>query len=487
MQGFTIFKRLSLSYLTLSLIVIFMGIYTTWRLDQLNRISSSLSAVDSEIISLVNHTKDKFLSQARFGRKYMVSQDQDFHDQFLQTKKIIYEQFDKIEQHLDNPTKENVFKPLQDNYQKYLTISRNEFSTVDKEASSIPWKLQEDKEQLFNKIISELDHINQLTKARMNTKIDTSNSIASQALKLNISAILIALVMTIIIAYFNARTINRPILSLMQGTRKIANKEFDKTLEISSPPEIKDLADSFNHMSSRLQELDQMKEGLIAHVSHELRSPLTSIKEASNLLLEGDLKESSKNQHNLLLIIQEECASLISKVNNILDLSHMESGMAEFQMQEIGIAPLAEKSIAKMKPIADKKGIILEMNLPEQLPKVYIDSEKIHQVIINLLDNALKFSSSQGKVTLSAQGKDEYNKKKGSQKMLEICVSDNGCGISEKDQTEIFDKFKKVHGKGTGLGLSIAKNIVTAHGGNIWVKSEPGQGSSFCFTLPVSS
>ncbi len=482
MKGFTIFKRLSLSYLALSLIVVFMGVYTTLRFEQLNRITSSISAADSEVIRIVNKTKDNFLSQVGFERKYIVSKDKDFYQQFMESQQIINRQLDEMASLLDDKKKETLFTSLQGSYQKYISRCRNDFNSTGKGSDSV------DKEQLFTQFIDKLDQMKEMTKADIKTKIETSNEIGAQALRLNILATLAIIVMTVIIAFFNARTINRPILSLMQGTRKIAKKEFDTPLTISSPPEIKELADSLNFMCSRLRELDQMKEDFISHVSHELRTPLTSIKEATSLLVGENLKEKpSKEQDNLMLIIQEECERLIQAVNSMLDLSRMEAGMMEFQMYRYSLYPLVEKSVAKIKPIADKKEIMLDWHLEQGLPEVFIDWGKIDQVIVNLLGNALKFTASKGKVILSVYRKESTEKRRPSQEMVEICVSDNGCGISQKDLTEIFDKFKKVHGKGTGLGLSIAKNIVTAHGGQIWVRSEPGQGSSFFFTLPACS
>ena len=157
-------------------------------------------------------------------------------------------------------------------------------------------------------------------------------------------------------------------------------------------------------------------------------------------------------------------------------------------MEKYNLFHLIERSVSNIRPIAESKGINLEVNIGGRLPPVNIDGERIGQALGNLLDNAVKFTTQGGKVTFAATLKDTdaldhfLNNKK---KFVEVSVSDTGCGIPKENIKEIFDKFKMLHGKGTGLGLYIARHIINAHGGDIWVKSEQGRGSTFSFTLPV--
>ena len=197
-----------------------------------------------------------------------------------------------------------------------------------------------------------------------------------------------------------------------------------------------------------------------------------------------------KKQRRVLGIIEEECERLINSVNKILNLSRMDAGMMDYHMERCNLSPLIEMSALKIRPIAERKGINLEVDLDGSLPPVNIDGERICQVLDNLLGNALKFTPEGGRVMVSASFKDGKmsgrfrNKGKG---LIGVSVSDTGCGIPRESIVEIFDKFKKLHGEGqgTGLGLYIARCIVNAHGGDIWVESEPGKGSAFSFTLPV--
>jgi two-component system sensor histidine kinase GlrK len=315
-----------------------------------------------------------------------------------------------------------------------------------------------------------------------------SGKIGSQASRVAVIITIASVVMAILIAFFNARTINRPIVLLIKGTREIARGKFGKHLKIPSPPEINELADAFNHMCDRLKELDEMKADLISQISHELRTPLAVIREAVSLHFDCISTGSMEKQRRLLGIVGEECERLITSVNKILNLSRMDAGMMDYHFEEFSLSQLIEMSISKIRPIAERKRISLDVNLAGRLPHASIDTEKIGQVLDNLLDNALKFTPEGGKVSIRASLEDRKtsegysNNEKG---LIEVSVSDTGCGIPEENIQDIFDKFKKLHGKGTGLGLYIAREIVSAHGGDIWLKSEEKKGSTFFFTVPV--
>ncbi len=206
------------------------------------------------------------------------------------------------------------------------------------------------------------------------------------------------------------------------------------------------------------------------------------------LLFNGNSTRFSKKEYKLISIIEEECERLINSVNTILDISRMDAGMTDYNMEKYNLFHLIERSVSNIRPIAESKGINLEVNIGGRLPPVNIDGERIGQALGNLLDNAVKFTTQGGKVTVAATLKDTdaadhfLNNKK---EFVEVSVSDTGCGIPKENIKEIFDKFKMLHGKGTGLGLYIARHIINAHGGDIWVKSEQGRGSTFSFTVPV--
>jgi two-component system sensor histidine kinase GlrK len=345
-------------------------------------------------------------------------------------------------------------------------------------------RYQEEKDSLVDKFNQKLRKITNIARLDRDKKIYTSSQISSNILKVSTITVVLVVIIGILISFFNTKSINRPILLLQEKSNEIAVGKFEKIPDITSPPEIKELADQFNIMCERLKELDELKLDFISHISHELRTPLTAIKEASSMLLEGVFAARQEKQHELMAIVKEECERLINSVNRILDISCMEAKMMEYHFRECSLIPVVQKSVLKLAPIALRKEINLELKPTNDLPLVKIDGERISQVLENLLGNALKFTPNRGAVTICVSCK---NGKKG---FVEIAVSDTGNGILKENLENIFDKFKRIDSgketvRGTGLGLSIAKYIIDAHGGKIWAQSEPGKGSTFFFTLPV--
>jgi two-component system sensor histidine kinase GlrK len=278
-----------------------------------------------------------------------------------------------------------------------------------------------------------------------------------------------------------ARSITRPIAILKNKTREIAKGRFEGDLRLSSPPEIGELAASFNLMCRRLSELDKMKTDFFASMSHELRTPLTSIKEGTGLLLEGVGGATTEKQRKLLTILAEESNRLIGLVNSLLDFSKMEAGMMTYSFEKASLAPLIKKAVGEITPLVEAKGIQLETEVADVLPTVKLDRERILQALRNLIGNAIKFTPKAGRVKVSAR---PVNGK------VEVSVRDTGPGIAAENLKTIFDKFQQGNSagafsaNGTGLGLAIAKHIIISHGGEIWVENQLDQGSTFIFVLP---
>ena len=473
----TIFKRFVISYLVIILLIIFLGVYTALRLNQLNQIINYMISVDSATIKLTEELSDAILTQVGFEEKYLISKDKDFYQRFWEIRDYISKNIRKLRYIADTTKKRKLVKEIKKVYDSYLFLFKDALYDSNKE------EYQLRKQKIISEISQKLKEIANIARLDRDKKMQMASDISLQVIKVTTITAAIGLIMVILISFFNTRNINRPILLLKEKTKEVARGKFGSPLNISSPPEIKELTNSFNTMCERLKELDEMKKDFISHLSHELRTPLTAIKEASNMLLEGVFKDVPEKQYELFSIIKEECERLINSVNRILDLSRMEAGMMTYNFKTASIIPIIKKSVTKLIPLAQKKKIDIELNLSDKISLTKIDEEKIAQVIENLLDNALKFTLEGGKVIITAM-----ENEKG---MIEVSVADTGCGIPKDDLEKVFDKFKRIESgwvavRGTGLGLSIAKHIITAHGGQIWVKSEPGKGSVFYFTLPVS-
>ena len=234
------------------------------------------------------------------------------------------------------------------------------------------------------------------------------------------------------------------------------------------------------HDITELRRLERVRQDFVANVSHELRTPISSIKGYAETLLEGAINDKA-NAKDFVEIIYRDSERLAKLIDDILDLSRIESDKMKMALLPTDFAGTLERSIAIMAKQAKAKLIAVKMDLPESLPKILADEARISQVLINLLDNAIKYTKEGGSVTVSARPKDKY---------IQIDVSDTGIGIPEEDISRIFERFYRVDKArsrelgGTGLGLSIVKHIVQAHDGEVWVKSLVGHGSTFSFIIP---
>ncbi len=230
--------------------------------------------------------------------------------------------------------------------------------------------------------------------------------------------------------------------------------------------------------NKKLRELDRMKSNFVANVSHELKNPLTNIKDALSIIVEGTAGEVNKEQERFVAIAARNTDRLYRLVVDILTLSRIEAGKVEPRIEDVDLAVLLEDVIEDFTRELARKELTLDKNIQHDLGTVPADEDKITEVIINLLTNAIKYTPVRGLITVKLTGTRE-----------EVCceIADNGPGISKENQKKIFDKFERITAEkqeGAGLGLPIARELVHLHQGKMWVVSFPGKGSRFVFTLP---
>jgi signal transduction histidine kinase len=241
---------------------------------------------------------------------------------------------------------------------------------------------------------------------------------------------------------------------------------------------------------SELQELDKMKSAFLANMSHELRTPMNTIIGFTEVLLDKVDGPINEEQERSLKKVKEGAKRLLALIENILNISRIESAKVRLDIRGVNMKDLIESVIPEFEPLMRQKGLTLTLGLDEKLPVVYGDEDKIRQILINLLSNAVKFTG-EGGITVTTHLSEKGVKPGEPPLFMEICVEDTGIGIKEDDCSRIFDKFVQVdftlvrQYEGTGLGLSIVKGLVRLHKGAIWVTSRYGEGSRFCFTLPM--
>jgi signal transduction histidine kinase len=256
--------------------------------------------------------------------------------------------------------------------------------------------------------------------------------------------------------------------------------EYSRRLEEKST-ELEAATSELRAANERLKELDRLKDDFVSTVSHELRTPLTSIRSFSEILHDNPQLATDKRGEFLAIIVKES-ERLTRLINEVLDLSKIQSGTLEWHMADVDLAEVARDAAAATSQLFRDKGVRLDLTLPETAPTLWADRDRLMQVTVNLLSNAVKFCpEAGGRVMLSVVGDPGG---------VTLSVADNGPGIAPEHHAAVFERFHQVgvtltaKPQGTGLGLAISRMIVDHHGGRIWVESDLGKGTTFRVRLP---
>ena len=478
----TIFSRLVFGYLLIAFLVLAMSGYAVFELGQVERIAYSIMQTDNRIMNLEKKITDSMLSQMRYEQKFVITKDRELYQQFL----LARNDFQKFSREAmiaaGSSAPKDLVEALIAKQKAYEVLFAEEVRFIQ---ANVPYDLQKykkEKEKTTDLIMADLQALEAASQQGAFEKIRELGEAGANASKVAITLAVSALVGVVLVSLFITRSITSPLEKLIDKTREISNWVFKADLNLASPPEIQELALAINSMCEKLKTVDKMKSDFFSTMAHELRTPLTSIKEGTSLLLEGVGGGTTETQKKLLKIIAVESHRLIDLVNASLDLSKIEAGMMTFNFTPAEISPLLQRVVTEVRPWAMAKGVRVEVHGPPGLPLVPMDTERILQVLRNLLGNAIKFTPDGGTVNVLTRHEE---------KKVFVTVRDTGIGISKENLTDIFEKYRQGDSgrseyiKGTGLGLAIVKHIVTAHGGSIWVESDPGQGSSFTFFLPA--
>ena len=232
------------------------------------------------------------------------------------------------------------------------------------------------------------------------------------------------------------------------------------------------------------RELDRMKTEFVSQVSHELRTPLTAIKGFTDLMLDGDAGDVNEEQAEYLGIVKSNADRLVALINDLLDVSRIESGRIKLNLAVVDVAKILDGVVAMMRPLLEAKHQSLTLSTDDGLPAAWGDHDRVVQVATNLVSNAHKYTQEGGSIEVSARREGD---------LVRVAVRDNGMGIAAEDLPRLFSRFFRVDNSmtreigGTGLGLSIVKSIVEMQGGTVAVESAPGAGSTFSFTVPIAS
>jgi histidine kinase len=288
-----------------------------------------------------------------------------------------------------------------------------------------------------------------------------------------------ALVSAIIVSFFVSRRVVTPIRQMMEASQRIAAGRYQERVDATGMDELGQLAHSFNQMATTLEQTETMRRDLIANVAHELRTPLASIKGYMEGMIDGVLPVEPDTYQQ----IYHEADRLQRLVNDLQELSRVEAGAFELKRRPLAVGELVQQTAIRLRPQFEEKEVDLTLNIPADLPLVRADEDRLNQVLLNLVGNALQYTPSGCAVTITAKTQNQE---------LLVVVSDTGLGIAAEHLPHLFNRFYRVDksrsraGGGSGIGLTIAKHLIEAHGGHIWAESKgEGRGSVFTFSLPL--
>ena len=294
----------------------------------------------------------------------------------------------------------------------------------------------------------------------------------------------VALALSIVVAAVMAYSIARPLERIARAAEEISAGHYDQQLDISAPSEVARLAASFNSMARQVEATLQSQRDFVANVSHDLKTPLTSIQGFSQALLDGTARDEAARER-AATVIHEEAGRMQRLVNDLLDLARLEAGQVALAHEPVDLGGVLQACADRIAPQSVETGIAVEVDLAGPLPPVVGDEDRLGQVFGNLVDNALKHARGGReavRVVLRAEQRDGW---------VVCSVTDNGPGIPADDLPRIFERFYQVdksrvrRSEGSGLGLAITQEIVRAHGGRIQAESVEGLGTRFTVELPV--
>jgi two-component system sensor histidine kinase GlrK len=347
----------------------------------------------------------------------------------------------------------------------------------------------------------QMQRVSEASQATMAARLKRSALAARRAERLSWIAAVGALLLSIVISGLIVRSISEPLERLADGTREVARGRFDHRLDTRRGGEFAQVARDFNVMTERLAELDRMKHDFISKISHDLKTPLASMQETIDVLLDEVPGPLAEKQRQLLLLNRQSGQRLSSMLAKLLDLSRLDAGL-EPHFQTVPVMELIQHAVKRVEPTRAGGRPEIIVGEPDRPLLLECDADRVHQLLDNLLENAIKFSPDRGEIRLDVHafaGRPEsvppdrwalVRARRSSSHVLCVAVSDRGPGVPDEQKEQIFERFyqtdagRAAHRRGVGLGLAICREIVDVHGGMIWVADRPGGGSVFTVLLP---
>ncbi|BCK87568.1 sensor histidine kinase GlrK [Sideroxyarcus emersonii] len=446
-------------------------IYSTTSISQLSKQSRQAVNQAEQIAHLSRILVDQVSAMERSTRLSLILSDKSL-------LKGYYQSHENFREALQNLAK----LPLTDKQQQLLDVMDTAESSIFSRVQSIALahkktgKRNIDFTPLMDSTQAFLNH----GEAPVEREVEAMQEMAGQANKVTIWLLISLVPLALLLAFGFSLLITRPIRQIDDAIRSMGNGELSKSIRIDGPQDLQQLGDRLDWMRLRLLEIEEQKSTFLQHVSHELKTPLTSIREGANLLTDGIAGPLTAQQNEIARILSANSIQLQKRIEDLLNFSALQAGKAALHWQKMALRTILDSVLHDQYLAITNKSLNIDLQSPDL--SIECDVQKIRTVVDNLLSNAIKYSPPGGQIKICAANIDNN---------VRLEVFDHGPGIDPMDREKIFDAFyqgrkaPQSHIRGTGLGLSIAREYVMAHGGSIELV-ESGQGTCFRVTLPLT-
>jgi signal transduction histidine kinase len=448
-------------------------------IHELGRISEDITNRNYRISTASKKMIDTLWWMAENQKKYDLLKKEEYKEYFTEGQKEYESNLYEILWLGPGDTGDNPWEGLCKEYQEQLASEHQKEGET--EHPDVPWL----NEELINQWVEKIQKARAANEQQIESMVKSLNSQGRIAVQWGFVGVSASLLVGLIGVIGFSFGMSRPLRELQRGIKSMSRSGLTEPIRIYSNDEFGALAGAFNDMAARLTEEERMRSDFISMLSHEIRTPLTSIRESVNLIAEEVMGDINEKQRRFLLIASHELERITTLLNHLMQISRLEAGAVEIHPRAISLSEFVEGTISRLIPAAEARDISIQTEIDPAITECYCDPENMQQVLLNLIGNAIKFSPHGSAILVSVRRDDPWKPLS-----LVFSVSDTGQGIPEEEQTLVFHKYYRASGvreqvDGVGLGLSISKYIVEAHGGEIGVRSKPGGGSTFSFTLPV--
>ncbi|HTE46524.1 MAG TPA: ATP-binding protein [Gemmatimonadaceae bacterium] len=429
------------------------------------------------------------------AQKYLITRDEGYLDKLQQTMRDYDGQLRQLDLLTLSARERAQFAPLSSEWNRVM-VQGNSLGA--ESPDSAPAAMQRFQESL-DRVHTATQSLGAASQEAMSGELVASEQAERATERVTMIGAAGAVILSLLLSALLARSILEPLGRLTEGAREMSAGRFGHRLTAKGNDELAQVTREFNSMAERLDELDRMKSEFVSKVSHDLKTPLSSMQETNGVMLEQLAGPLTQKQRQLLEINQDSAQRLSGMLAKLLDLSRIEAGV-EPERQVVDVRPLVRESLDHLTDGSESNRVSLAMSEPASRLLARGDAEALTQVFENLIENALKFSPVNGQVRVSvvdlaSQGdvpSEQWSALRGASVpgALLVTVSDEGPGVPDADKERIFDRFyqtpvgRSVRSRGVGLGLAICRETIKSHGGAIWVSDNEPQGSVFCVLLP---